>query len=51
MAAAQRGGAGLTRFEIQLLVKEKSKVFKYAEWSSKWLTNESQMTNTGDLMK
>ena len=26
-------------------------IFKYAEWPSKWLTNESQMPDYGDLMK
>ena len=35
-------------YKIAELLKKKSKVFKYAKWSSKWLTNESQVW---DLMK
>ena len=30
------------------ILKSKSKVFKYAKWPSKWLTNESLVS---DLMK
>ena len=33
---------------LELNLKEKSKVFKYAKWPLKWLTNESLVW---DLMK